>query len=127
MMTGLEPTLALAKKAGIDSPLRKFPATFLGSSEVTLMEMTLANTIFPNGGWRPDKHFIITKIEDKNGRVVYRAEPKKVGVDSLARNALTSRSAPTWVNSSISSWAVSQARPSSLAARSGSMTSSGAI
>ncbi len=80
MMTGLEPTLALAKKAGIESPLRKFPATFLGSSEVTLMEMTLASTIFPNGGWRPDKPFIITKIEDNSGRVVYRAEPKKVAV-----------------------------------------------
>lgn len=80
MMTGLEPTLALAKKAGIDSTLRKFPATFLGSSEVTLMEMTLANTIFPNGGWRPDKAFIISKIEDKSGKVVYRAEPKRVAV-----------------------------------------------
>ena len=80
MMTGLEPTLALARRAGIDSALRKFPATFLGSSEVTLMEMTLAHTIFPNGGWRPDKPFIITKIEDQSGKVVYQAEQKKVPV-----------------------------------------------
>ena len=80
METGLEATLALAKQAGIETPLRKFPATFLGSSEVTLMELTLANTMFPNGGWRPEKPFIVTRIEDKAGRVVYRAERKKVQV-----------------------------------------------
>jgi hypothetical protein len=54
MMTGLDHVVPLAKLAGIDSPLRPYPATFLGSSEVTLMEMTLANTIFPNGGSRPE-------------------------------------------------------------------------
>ena len=80
MMTGLDRVVPLAKLAGIDSPMRPFPATYLGSSEVTLMEMTLANTIFPNGGWRPDKPFIITKIEDKSGKVIYHAEQKKVNV-----------------------------------------------
>ena len=80
MMTGLDRLLALAKQAGIESPLRPFPATYLGSSEVTLMEMTLAHTIFPNGGWRPDKPFIITKIVDKSGAVVYQAAQKKVSV-----------------------------------------------
>lgn len=80
MEVGIESTLALAKQAGIETPLRKFPATFLGSSEVTLMELTLANTMFPNGGWRPEKPFIITRIEDKSGRVLYRAERKKVQV-----------------------------------------------
>lgn len=75
MMTGLDRVLALAKQAGIDSPLRPFPATYLGSSEVTLMEMTLANTIFPNGGVRPEKTFIIQRIEDKAGQVVFQAKP----------------------------------------------------
>jgi len=80
MMTGLEPVLSLAKKAGIESPLRPFPATYLGSSEVTLMEMTLANTIFPNLGSRPEKAFLIQKIEEKNGRVIFEMEPSKVSV-----------------------------------------------
>ncbi len=81
MMTGLDRLLPLAKLAGIDSPLRPFPATYLGNGgEVTLMEMTLASTIFPNGGWRPDKPFIISKIEDKSGKVIYQAERKKVNV-----------------------------------------------
>ena len=92
MMTGIDSVIALSTKAGLvhvvgkDEKgkdvlnLRRYPATFLGSSEVTLMEMTLANTIFPNGGWRPDKPYIITKIEDKSGRVVYQAERKRVSV-----------------------------------------------
>ena len=80
MMTGLDQVLPLAKKAGIESPLRNFPATFLGSSEVTLMEMTLANTMFPNGGVRPDKPFIIQRIEDQAGTVVFQAKPGRVRV-----------------------------------------------
>lgn len=80
MMTGLEPTLALARKAGIQSTLRKFPATFLGSSEVTLMELTLANTIFANGGQRPERTFIIDRIENKEGKVVYKARPAQTRV-----------------------------------------------
>lgn len=80
MMTGLDHLMPLAKAAGIESPLRPFPATYLGSSEVTLMEMTLANTIFPNGGTRPDKPFVIQKIEDQAGNVVFQAKPGKVRV-----------------------------------------------
>ena len=80
MKTGINPVMALAKQAGIESPLRPFPATYLGSSDVTLMEMTLANTIFPNGGWRPGKAFLIQKIEEKAGKVIFQAAPTKVKV-----------------------------------------------
>ena len=92
MMTGIDSVIELARRAGVVHPvgkdekgnelinLRRFPSTFLGSSEVTLMEMTLANTIFPNGGWRPAKPFIITRIEDQSGKIVYQAEWKKVNV-----------------------------------------------
>jgi len=80
MMTGLDHVLPLAKLAGIESPLRPFPATLLGSSEVTLMEMTLANTIFPDSGTRPDKAFIIQKIEDQGGNIVFQAKPGRTRV-----------------------------------------------
>jgi len=66
---------SLAKDAGIDSALRPYPATFLGSSEVTLMEMTLAHTMFPNGGLRPTQPFIIDRIEEKSGNVIFQAKP----------------------------------------------------
>jgi penicillin-binding protein 1A len=77
MMVGVDPVLALAKKAGIESPLRPYPATFLGSSEMTLMELVLANTIFPNGGSRPAAPFIIERIEEKDGHVLFQAKPAK--------------------------------------------------
>jgi 1A family penicillin-binding protein len=66
----------VAKNAGIESPLRQYPSTFLGSSEVTLIEMTLANTIFPNGGWRPVRPWIIDRIEDADGQVIYKGKPE---------------------------------------------------
>lgn len=71
MATGIDRVTALAKNAGIDSPLRPYPATYLGSSDVTLLEMTMAYTTFPNLGWKPAKPFIIKRIEEKDGRVVF--------------------------------------------------------
>src|SRR2546425_5519083 len=52
MDAGVDAVLQLSTSAGIRSQLRHFPATFLGSSEITLAELALAYTIFPNGGWR---------------------------------------------------------------------------
>ncbi len=69
--------IALAKKSGIESALRKFSATYLGSSEVTLAEMTLAYTMFPNGGWRPEKPYIIKRIEEKDGHIIFEEKPDK--------------------------------------------------
>jgi penicillin-binding protein 1A len=71
MATGLDKVLAMAKSAGVTSPLRPFPATYLGSSDVSLMEMTMAYTAFPNLGWKPAKPFIIKRIEEKGGNVVF--------------------------------------------------------
>ena len=73
MTAGVDPVLQLCKAAGIKSPLRPFPATFLGSSEITLGELALAYTIFPNGGWRPTAPHILDRIEEKDGTVVWEA------------------------------------------------------
>jgi penicillin-binding protein 1A len=71
MNVGIEPVLQLCQLAGIRSPLRRYPATFLGSSEVTLAELTLAYTIFPNEGWRPQALHILERIEEKDGTVIW--------------------------------------------------------
>src|SRR3954469_21103851 len=71
MTAGVDSVLQLCKTAGIKSPLRPFPATFLGSSEITLAELALAYTIFPNGGWRPSAPHILDRIEEKDGTVVW--------------------------------------------------------
>ncbi len=73
--TGLENVLAFAKKAGIKSEMRAYPATFLGASEITLAELTLAYTMFPNAGWKPQTTYVIKRIEDREGNVLFEAKP----------------------------------------------------
>ncbi len=72
---GLETVTQLVHEAGVESKLRPYPATFLGSSEITLAELALAYTIFPNEGWRPPPPHILDRIEDKQGHIVWQAEP----------------------------------------------------
>ena len=69
MDTGLDEVMQLCRTAGIRSALRPYPATFLGSSEITLTELALGYTIFPNGGWRPNALHILERIEEKDGTV----------------------------------------------------------
>ena len=74
MNPGVDAVIKLCHDAGVKSQLRPFPATFLGSSEITLTELALAYTIFPNGGWRATAPHILDRIEDKEGSVVWQAE-----------------------------------------------------
>src|SRR5207244_9037820 len=71
---GLDEVLQICSAAGIRSTLRPYPATLLGSSEVTLAELALAYTIFPNGGWRPNASHILERIEEKDGTLVWDAK-----------------------------------------------------
>ena len=76
--TGLEALGKLTKGAGITSPLRPFANAYLGSSEFTLEESTLAYTMFPGGGSRPARTHIIDRIDDGDGETIYRrAEERK--------------------------------------------------
>jgi penicillin-binding protein 1A len=88
MQTGIDNVIDLAKSAGLARPigkddqghellnLRRFPATYLGSSEMTLMDVTLAYTIFPGAGSRPAQPFIIQRITDKDGNVIFESHPE---------------------------------------------------
>src|SRR5438876_1199022 len=78
MDVGLEPVLQLCQVAGIRSALRPYPATFLGSSEITLGELALAYTIFPNGGWRPSTPHILERIEEKDGTLVWNGKQQSI-------------------------------------------------
>ncbi|MFL6583352.1 MAG: transglycosylase domain-containing protein [Chthoniobacterales bacterium] len=83
MNAGLDSVIQLCKNAGVRSPLRPFPATFLGSSELTLAELALAYTIFPNEGWRPVRPHILDRIEEKDGTVVWQAPQNKQRLNVL--------------------------------------------
>ena len=78
MDAGVDAVLHLCSAAGMRSPLRRFPATFLGSSEVTLAELALAYTIFPNGGWRPNAPHILERIEEKDGTLVWDGKQQSI-------------------------------------------------
>src|SRR3989440_2564706 len=74
MEAGLDEVLQLCRTAGIRSSLRPYPATLLGSSEITLAELALTYTIFPNEGWRVNVPHILDRIEEKDGTVVWDAQ-----------------------------------------------------
>lgn len=82
--TGLGALRKLAKEAGINSPLRPYANAYLGSSELTLEETTLAYTMFPRGGTRPERTHIIDRIEEADGDVIFRGETKQKDVISDA-------------------------------------------
>jgi 1A family penicillin-binding protein len=77
---GLDPVLKLAKKAGIQDELRPYPATFLGSSDVTLADLVTSYTMFPGGGSRPERLMMVVKIETQDGQEIYRSDPQRVKV-----------------------------------------------
>ncbi len=70
--TGLDTVREVARRAGINSPLSDFPKTFLGESDVTPLELTLAYSNFANNGWHAYKAQIIDHILDNEGNEVYR-------------------------------------------------------
>ena len=78
MDAGLEAVLQLCSAAGIRSSLRPYPATFLGSSEITLAELALGYTIFPNGGWRSTTPHILERIEEKDGTQVWDGKQQSI-------------------------------------------------
>src|SRR5438094_951657 len=78
MNAGIDAVLQLSSSAGIRSPLRPYPATFLGSSEVTLAELGLGYTIFPNGGWRSSTPHILERIEEKDGTLVWDSKQQSI-------------------------------------------------
>ncbi|WP_038162901.1 transglycosylase domain-containing protein [Verrucomicrobium sp. BvORR106] len=71
---GLPAVKDLVAKAGIKSPLRDYPSSFLGASEVKLDEMCLAYSSFANKGKRPKQISIIHRITDHSGKVIFQVK-----------------------------------------------------
>lgn len=66
----------LHDKCGITSNIEEVPSIALGVSDISLIEMLGGYTMFANRGIRTEPNFI-TKIEDKNGNVIYTSSPKQ--------------------------------------------------
>jgi 1A family penicillin-binding protein len=67
---------ALARRAGIRSPLAAVPALALGAAEVTPLELVTAYAPFANGGMSVTPS-LIRRIEAGDGSVLWRAQPSK--------------------------------------------------
>ncbi|MCY4610322.1 MAG: penicillin-binding protein 1A [Gammaproteobacteria bacterium] len=65
----------------------------LGSGEVAPLQMVAAFAIFANGGYQIEP-YLIDRIENRAGKLVYAANPRKVCDDACQKQALSSLSAP---------------------------------
>ena len=72
---GPAPVVNLAKKMGITSYLPKVPSIALGTPDISLFEMVGAYSTFANKGIYV-KPITITRIEDKNGTVLFEIAPE---------------------------------------------------
>jgi len=75
----------LGKELGLSTPIPDYPSIFLGSAEIIPAELVAAYATFGNGGYRVRPH-LITRIEDDNGTVLWRApqERERVLDDGVA-------------------------------------------
>lgn len=72
---GPTPVVNLAKKMGITSYLPRVPSIALGTPDISLFEMVGAYSTFANKGIYV-KPITITRIEDKNGTVLFEISPE---------------------------------------------------
>jgi penicillin-binding protein 1A len=76
---GLKETIGVARKMGIKSHLEPGLALALGASEVNLLELTGAYGVLANNGVRLEPT-AITRIESRDGAVLYEYRPKPTKV-----------------------------------------------
>jgi penicillin-binding protein 1A len=76
MSIGIPATVNMAKNLGLTTPVYPNYASALGASEVTLMELTRAYSVFPNQGALVEPIFI-ERIEDRDGRILMESHPQK--------------------------------------------------
>lgn len=72
---GPEQVLDMARRLGIESPLDAVPALCLGVNDVNVYEMVGAYSAFVNKGLWIKPNFI-TRIEDKNGKIIAQFIPE---------------------------------------------------
>ncbi|MBB4079797.1 penicillin-binding protein 1A [Lewinella aquimaris] len=79
METTPEPVVEIAHTMGIGGEIRPIPSIALGTVESTLYEMVGAYATFPNGG-RHTEPYVISRIENGDGEVIYEHEAVSTAV-----------------------------------------------
>lgn len=70
MFLGEDVLVDMAKRLGINTSLPEIPSLPLGTSEIGIVDMASAYSVFANSGYKTTPH-LITKIEDMNGNILY--------------------------------------------------------
>lgn len=87
METGPDAVIEVASRLGIKSPLEGNLALSLGTSDVTLLELTGAYSVFSNGGNHSNIH-LIKRVTDANGNVLFENkrgdQPRVISADAVA-------------------------------------------
>lgn len=73
MQVGPKTVISMAHRLGIESDMQANASIALGTSEVTLVELTAAYAPFMNGGLKATPH-LVTRITDADGKVLYDAD-----------------------------------------------------
>ena len=76
MMDALTPqqVIAYARRFGLESKLEPFLSLALGAADMTLLDMTSAYSVFPNGGVRMRPTSVL-KISDREGNLLEESRP----------------------------------------------------
>jgi penicillin-binding protein 1A len=109
-MLGPSSVVRFAQSLGIQSTLRPNLSLALGTSEVTLLELTTAYAVFSNQGQRIAPHGIL-EVLDSSGRLVWRAKPEKTAVMSRAAAAVITDMLEAVINEGTGQSALSLGRP----------------
>lgn len=82
---GMSNVKRTAEKMGITSKIPEVPSIVLGTADISLMEMVTAYASISNGG-NKIKPYIIQKITDQYGAVLFEKKPKQQGRVASAEN-----------------------------------------
>lgn len=72
---GPDAVISLVRRLGITAPIDAVPSIALGTADISVFEMVAANATFANKGTYIEPTFI-TRIEDKNGKILEEFIPK---------------------------------------------------
>src|SRR5205085_898625 len=67
---GLKPVIETAHSCGIEDPIPEWPSVFLGSAEVTPLQLVAAFAPFANGGFRVQPRFI-DEVRNATGDLIF--------------------------------------------------------
>jgi len=76
LFLGVNTLVNTAKIAGIKEDLTPVPSLALGTGEINIIDYATGYTTLASGGYKKDL-YLIRKIEDKDGKVIYKKENQK--------------------------------------------------